>query len=177
MSINRLFASALALLLLAAGCRSQREASRPVPPSPSVEETPGTVPHYTPRYYTANFTGSAEGYTANGQIRIQADSIVWLSASKVIELARARFTPDSVLIYVKVLNRSFQGTYMDVYKRFHYRTTFDELYQTLMSDDAEAQLAAIIGKFGVEVELHMDPMKEVEQLNFPIAIPARSNPL
>lgn len=160
------------LLLLATGCRSHKEATRTEQPS-----TPAVVPAYTPHYYTANFTATAQGLTANGQLRIQSDSIIWFSASKVIELARARFTPDSAIIYAKVMGRAFQGSYIDLYKRFQYRTTFDELYRLIMSDDAETQLAAIIATLGLEATVKLDPLKEVGHLNFPMAIPDKVNPL
>ena len=186
MSVNRLLLPLLALaLLVASGCRSHKEASRPSVPAPGTapaDSAPSvvvdeTVPTYIPHYYTANFSGTAQGYTANGQIRIQSDSIIWISGSKVVELARAQFTPDSAIIYAKILNRCFKGTYLDLYRRFHYRTSFDELYRMLLSDDADAQLSAIISQFGLEATLHIDPLKEVDRLNFPMSVPAKVNPL
>lgn len=172
------------LLLLATGCRSHKEAAstpKPnttthTPATPTVIDTL-TTPTYSPHYYTANFTASAQGYSANGQLRIQSDSIIWLSASKVIELARARFTPDSAIIYAKVLGRAFQGSYVDLYRRFKYRTSFDELYRLVMSDDAEAQLSAIIATLGLDATVRLDPIKEVDKLSFPMALPDKVNPL
>jgi len=179
--IRRLLPVMAILLLLATGCRSHKEASRPATPNTSTQTTDTSstevTPTYTPHYYTANFTGAAQGYTVNGQLRVQSDSIIWLSGSKVIELARARFTHDSVLIYAKIVNRSFQGSYIDLYKRFKYRTSFDELYQMIMSDNAEAQLTTIFGKLGLEATIHLDPLKEVDHLSFPMYIPDKTNPL
>ncbi len=172
----------LVLLLLATGCRSHKEtvsSEKPQTTVPAVDGTPQApeVPAYTPHYYTANFTASSQGLTANGQLRIQSDSIIWLSASKVIELARARFTPDSAIIYAKVMGSAFQGTYIDLNKRFHYRTTFDELYRLLLSDDAETQLSAIIATLGIDATVQLGPLKEVDHLNFPMSIPSKVKPL
>jgi len=174
--INRLLPIMAILLVLATGCRSHKEAARTNKPDTATQTTDST-PTYTPHFYTANFTASAQGFSANGQLRIQSDSIIWFSASKVIELARARFTPDSVIIHAKVLNRAFQGSYIDLYKRFHYRTTFDELYKMIMSDNAETQIATIISTLGVDATVSLDPLKEVDQLSFPMVVPDNVNPL
>lgn len=167
------------ILLLATGCRSHRDATRHSKPDTTaailidVPVVPSSVPHY----YTANFTALVQGYSVNGQLRIQSDSIVWLSASKVIELGRACFTPDSAVIYAKVMGRAFRGTYTDFYRRFHYRTTFDELYRLVMSNDAEAQLADIISSIGLEATVRLSPVKEVDSISFPMAVPNKVNPL
>ncbi len=169
------------LLLMATGCRSHKEAARSekVPAAAERQDNADSpvVPTYTPHYYTANFTASSQGLTANGQLRIQSDSIIWLSASKVVELARCRFTPDSAIIYAKVMGSAFQGTYIDLNKRFHYRTSFDELYRLLRSDDAEAQLSAIIATLGIDATIQLGPLKEVDHLNFPMSIPSKVKPL
>lgn len=181
MSIARCLLPLLAVSLMVVGCRSHKEVSKPTKPNATEAVNPATdtvaAPIYTPHYYTANFTVSADGYSASGQLRIQSDSIIWLSASKVIELARACFTPDSAIIYARVMGRAFQGSYIDLYKRFHYRTTFDELYRLIMSDNAEAQLATIISTLGLEATVRLNPIKEVNHLSFPMSIPDKVNPL
>lgn len=171
------------VLLLVTGCRSHREMVRPSEPDTAASVladtaagTP-TAPSSAPHYYTANFTASAQGYSASGQLRVQSDSIVWLSASKIVELARARFTPDSAVIYVKVMGRAFRGSYADLYKRFHYRTTFDELYRLVLASDAEAQLAAIISGIGLDATVRLGPVKEVDSLSFPMVVPDKVAPL
>ena len=116
----------LAAALLAAGCISHKGAARPETPAVTSPTTDAS-----PSYYTANFTCSAEGMTANGQLRMQTDSIIWLSASKVIELGRARFTHDSVIIHAKITGQCFRGDYNDLYRRFNFRTDFDQLSKTL----------------------------------------------
>ena len=86
MSIRRTIFAVLALAtLLAAGCRSQRDAAGTT--TANEGQPPAAV--FTPKYYTSNFTCSAQGLQATGQLRMQPDSIIWLSASKIIELGRA----------------------------------------------------------------------------------------
>ena len=91
---RRLSLTALTLALLTlslAGCRLHREATRGTAPSHTETSTPtdpATPPAYVPHYYTSNFTCSTQGITAKGQLRLQADSVLWASASKVIELGR-----------------------------------------------------------------------------------------
>ena len=164
----------LAAALLAAGCISHKGAARP--------ETPAVTPPTTdasPSYYTANFTCSAEGMTANGQLRMQTDSIIWLSASKVIELGRARFTHDSVIIHAKITGQCFRGDYNDLYRRFNFRTDFDQLSKTLTAPapQAEKQLADIAQLLGIEATFTRQPWQKVDKLTFPIPIPNNAKPL
>lgn len=169
---RRLLPCAVAIMLVAAGCAVHRDNARQaVPPEkPNIESM-------AVHYYTSNFTCTAEGLTANGQLRMQPDSVIWLSASKVIELARACFTRDSVIIYTKVMGRSFRGDYEDLYRRFHLRTDFDQLYQDVTAEDAGERLSAIAQQLGAEVTITLQPWKEVSQLTFPIPVPNNTNPL
>lgn len=170
---RRIIPAALCLMALAlTGCRSQKEAAATRPETRT--ETPPAVvtpPAYVPAYYTANFACTAQGMTANGQIRMQQDSVIWLSATKVIELGRAMLTPDSVKVYVKVAGRCFRGSYMDIYRRFRYRTTFDEVQKMLTAPDAEKQIEALVKSFGIEAEIQLDPWKKADKLTFPFAVP------
>lgn len=187
MPIIRRFTLLLVIILMLAGCRSHKETTHTqqtdstlIVPQDTTANKPTVIkpskPAYTPHYYTANFTCNAQGYSANGQMRLQNDSIIWISASKVIELGRARFTPDSVIIYAKIMNRCFRGTYADMHQQFHYLTTFKQLYSRVTAPDAEKQLATLFSRFGIEAEIKLSPMKEVGQLTFPLAIPDNAKP-
>ena len=73
----------LALLAMATvGCRSQRETAHTTPTTPVIDPT--APPAYAPQYYTANFTCTTQGITAKGQLRLQADSVLWAYASKIV---------------------------------------------------------------------------------------------
>lgn len=173
---RHIFTLALALLLLAGGCRSHKEAARNTP-ADSNRHTPPTVvtpetPAYTPHYRTANFTCTAMGYSANGQLRMLEDSVIWFSATKIIELGRAKATPDSVIAYVKIAGRYFAGTYDDLFNRFHYRTSFAELQAILNAQDAEKQIAALAKKFNITATVKLQPWKDVATTTFPMNIPS-----
>ena len=170
--IRRVLPCFLLLTLVTAGCSIHRQATRQEPPAvtPNAGET-------APQYYTANFTCTSEGLTANGQLRMQTDSVIWLSASKIIELARARFTHDSVIIHAKVMGRCFRGNYNDLYRRFKLRTDFNQLQKTLTSPDAETQLATIAHQLGIDATFTLQPWQKAERLTFPIPIPDNVNPL
>ena len=172
----------LALTVLAtAGCRSHRDAVRTKPVTPIVTPTnpsdPNAPPAYVPQYYTANFTCTTQGITAKGQLRLQPDSVLWAYASKIIELGRARLTVDSVVVYAKVTNSCFRGTYMDLYRRFGYRTSFDEVVKMVTADDAEQQIGALLRSLNLDATVSMEPWQQAERLNFPISIPANAKPL
>ena len=170
----------LALLALTAtGCRIQREATRtqPATPTAGTATDPANPPAYVPKYYTAKFTCTTQGITANGQLRMQPDSVLWAYASKVIELGRARLTPDSVVVYAKVTNSCFRGTYADLYRRLGYRTSFDEVVKMATADDAEQQIASLLRSLNVDATVSLEPWQQTERLTFPIPIPANAKPL
>ena len=159
----------LALLAVAvAGCRSQRDAAHTRPTTP---------PAYVPQYYTANFTCTTQGITAKGQLRMQTDSVLWAYASKIVELGRARLTQDSVVVYVKLTNSCFRGTYIDLYRRFGYRTSFDEVVAMATADDAEQQIAALMRSLNLDATVSLEPWQKADKLTFPIPIPANAKPL
>lgn len=174
----------LTLLLVTAGCHTQRKAAEATKPEVATTEvspdTPPIIPPYvvpTPQYRSANFTCSTQGMTANGQLRVQEDSVIWACATKIVELGRARLTPDSVVVYAKVMNKCFRGTYADIYRRFHYRTNFDELYKIIIADDADKQIAELLKNLKVDASVHVGPWKKVDALTFPMPIPNNVKPL
>lgn len=178
--ICRIALPMLFFALVLTGCRSHKEAVRTTPPVDTiVPVSPVTPPpsRVTPQYYSANFTCSAQGMTVNGQLRMEQDSVLWASATKVIELGRAMLTPDSVIVYAKVIGRCFRGSYIDLYRRFHYRTSFEEISEMLMADDAEKQIVALARRFGIEATVSLDPWKKVPTLTFPMTIPNHVKPL
>ena len=161
-----------------AGCRSHREATRPTlsPQTDSVaatqEEPPTPLPYRTARIYA-----TVQGTRVEGQLRMQPDSVIWMSATKIIELGRAMCTPDSVVIYAKVTGQCFRGSYRDVYRRFGWRTDFATL-QTLVTDpQAGEELSAIARRFNIEASVRIADWKEVEKTTFPMAIPTQVKPL
>lgn len=164
-------------MVLMAGCISQRPSARSSSPGVRVDVPSGTSSHNTPHYYTTNFTCTTQGVTANGQLRLQPDSVLWASASKVIELGRASLTKDSVVVYVKVSGRCFRGTYDDLYRRFHYRTTFQDVVKMVTADDAEQQIAGLIKAFNVDATVELDPWQQVDKLKFPFSVPSNVKPL
>lgn len=156
------FLVAIAVCLLAAGCHCHRHAA-----------TPGPVPtpQYDAVYRTANFSCTLAGTTVSGQLRIQQDSVIWGSVVKVVELGRVKCTPDSVIIYAKILGRCFQGDYRDVHRRFGYRTSFADLQRLLTSADADIRLEALARRFNTQAVFRLEPWKEVPETSFPLSIP------
>lgn len=175
------------LLLLMAGCSISRKATpsnkeQAATTQPSQPGTPsgtgsGIHREQPKKSLTNNFTCTTQGVTVNGQLRVKEDSVIWASATKIVELGRARITQDSVVIYAKVVNRCFRGTYMDIYRRFHYRTTFDEVYKMLTAPDAETQIVSLLQGFKVDAQIKLGPWKEAENLTFPFSVPKNVNPL
>ncbi len=164
---------ALGLTLLAGGCRSLRQGAE----GSSTTNDTSAGDRVTTKLYTTNFTVEAQGLSANGQMRMMEDSILWISASKVIELGRARFTPDSVVVYAIMMNRYFSGTYEDLYRRFMFRTDFKTLSEAVRAEDAGARLAEMARQLGIEATVAVEPWKKVSKLTFPFALPKSVKPL
>ena len=86
-------------------------------------------------------------------------------------------TPDSVVVYAKVTNSCFRGTYADLYRRLGYRTSFDEVVKMATADDAEQQIASLLRSLNVDATVSLEPWQQTERLTFPIPIPANAKPL
>ncbi len=56
-------------------------------------------------YFSTHFTAEVGQNSVDGTLRIARDSVIWISASKMIELFRAKMTPDSLFAVVRVANR------------------------------------------------------------------------
>ena len=95
---------------------------------------------------------------------MQPDSVLWAYASKIIELGRARLTKDSVVVYVKITNSCFRGTYIDLYRRFGYRTSFDEVVKMATADDAEQQISSLMKSLNLDATVSLEPWQQSERL-------------
>ncbi len=116
---------AFLLILLFTGCRSHKELQRTdggktdstsavVRPKPTVKPKPldyEAIENVEFNSYHANFSCNVNGITVNGQIRMAKDSIIWVSINKIIEIGRAKLTPDRVQVNVKLLNKNYDGDY------------------------------------------------------------------
>ncbi len=123
------------LLVSLAGCRNTSKlAQKQNGRQPTAQAATVTIEHCD--ILTANFKCDVDGVAVSGQVRLRRDSVLWLSANKVIELGRAKFTPDSVFVYAKVLNRYFSGTYHDLQKKTGVETDFATL-QTIFIGENE----------------------------------------
>ena len=118
------------LALLFAGCRSHKELQRtgkadttatavkPRPPAPPAIESLDYVAGTDFASYRANFSCTVQGVTVNGQIRMAKDSIVWLSVNKIVELGRAKLTPERVQFSAKLLGKEYDGNYEGLKSRW-----------------------------------------------------------
>ena len=120
----------LLLLTALASCRSHREAARSNPPTAAEQRNHGTakpapdvivplVPFENhPQMLSANFRCTVSGIAVNGQLRMDYDSVIWVSVYKVVEVARIKATPSGVQGYSKIVGKYFDGTYDDIRRRW-----------------------------------------------------------
>ena len=87
-----------------------------------------------------NFTTKVEGLnmTLNGQVRIKHDSVIWLTLSKVVEIGRAKLTPDSIHVIIKVQNKYYQGSYADFAKNTGININYECIQSLLLGDDMQS---------------------------------------
>ena len=157
----------LAVALLAAtGCRSLRQTAHSVD-NKAVETT-------APVYKKARFTYRLNDGEIVGQVRIQEDSVVWASAVKLIELGRARLTPDSVVVYVRMMGRYFRGSYEDVYRRTGVKTSFAEVHAAITSEHPSEGIGQLMERFKMPGTVTLTNWETVDSLAFPIAKPPQA---
>ena len=84
-----------------------------------------------------------------------------------------------MIIHAKITGQCFRGNYNDLYRRFNFRTDFDQLSKTLTAPapQAEKQLADIAQLLGIEATFTLQPWQKVDKLTFPIPIPNNAKPL
>ena len=82
-----------------------------------------------------NFRTQISDVGVSGQVRIQKNRVIWVSISKLIELARVKLTPDSAYASIKIKNQAFQGTYEQFQKQFGIAINFDIAQAIIIGND------------------------------------------
>ncbi len=151
------------VLLLATACRSSRQAVGGEPPVATAEGEGAPQREYT----IITLEGTAEGLSFNAQVRMAKDSIIWANATKVLELARAMCTPDSVWVNVPLFGGQKQGTYADVERYFGVATSFEELQAILESPNPEKRITELAETMGVRCKVRVVKREKADRLTFP----------
>lgn len=165
----RLWAAALLLALLAAGCRSSRQTVAPTPPAPEAPPVAAdTVPALPQRQYTVlQFTGVVEGMTVDGQLRIAEDSAMWLSVNKIIEVGRALATADSVFLRAPLLGRDEGMDYATLNRATGVKTSLAELQEIALDENASERINALARRLGFNATVRITARRRVDRLSFP----------
>lgn len=161
--------------LLMGGCRSSRRAATPsgdaapatATETPAQDATPDATPLPSTRYTIINFNATVEGVSANGQMRMAQDSVIWVSVNKFVELGRAMATRDSVWVNAPLFDRRFAGTYADLKRETGHDVTFEKLQAIATSDDAEQQLAKLAKRLGIGATVAITERRTADVLRFP----------
>lgn len=136
MTDPRCWALALALLSLLASCKPQ--------PEQKVETVPEVVKPVTQYYeknldslsdfqtFSASFSCEIQGISANGLLRIDRDSIIWLTLNKIVELGRLKATPDSLLAYLKITNQYVRLSFPEMKSQMGVDMDFATLQSVLL---------------------------------------------
>ncbi|MBQ9547257.1 MAG: DUF4292 domain-containing protein [Bacteroidales bacterium] len=159
--------TALVFALSVAGCRSHKE-------TVTQELPPANCPY---RWLTATADCEVMGTNVNALLRTQCDSVIWATASKIIELGRVRMTRDSVVVYASIYNRYFAGSYEDVYRLTGVRTTFDEIQNKISDAYAQGRKEMAVKlnakQLNQTIKLNIHRMEAVSHpLTYPLRIPA-----
>lgn len=165
----------IAATLLASGCRPAKEiVSTPVPTS-----QPPTVVNCPSPYASVTFSCTAEGITANGLLRMQCDSVIWVSVSKFIELGRIKMTADSVAIYLKPYNSYYHNTYSHLKAMSGIDVDFYGMQRSLWENPtAAAQQIAQWGRLlKSNIKVNLGQLRPSDSLAFPMPKPANAKPL
>ena len=154
--------SLLPLVALAAlvvtGCRS----SQPATSAPAV--TPA-APHYT----VLTFTASLNGISVDGQLRMARDSVMWCSATKIIEVGRAMATPDSVWVSVPLMGGMRKGDYRTLRNKVGRDIDFNQLQAIVDGPDTAERIEALARQMGYKVSVKIKRRETVDHLTFPFS--------
>ncbi|MCX6244344.1 MAG: DUF4292 domain-containing protein [Bacteroidetes bacterium] len=87
--------------------------------------------------FSAEYTNKGQSNSFNGQVRIQKDSVIWLSFSPAlgIEVFRLMATQDSVRFINRMNNTYFRGDYTYVNQYLNTNIDFDLLQSLLTGND------------------------------------------
>ena len=136
-TIHILLIAVAVLMTAMTACKSTKDVTQ----TPETPPPPPAVNHLTDvrnadfSTLSMNFRTEIDGVGVSGQVRIQKDKVIWVSISKIIELARVKMTTDSVYASVKVKNQAFQGTYAQFQKEFGIAINYDIMQALLIGND------------------------------------------
>ncbi len=107
----------------------------------STKPTP-KKPKYNFKTLSTNVTCTVGNYSANAQLRMLNDSIIWLTVSKFIELGRAYITPDSVKAYIKVTNEYIAGSWTDIQLKYNVDINFETVQDMLLGETVKTKVVS-----------------------------------
>ena len=143
------------LALTTVGCRSTQ----------GVSSTPRQAERHD--YTVMTFTGTVDGMSVSGQVRMDRDKVIWCSVSKFIEVGRAMATPDSVWVKAPLLGQDRKGNYNDLSRVAKTPLTFADLQGILESDDAERRIEELARRLDITMQVRITRREKVENLSFP----------
>ena len=133
------------------------------------------------QYLQGNFSCSIMDMQVHGQLRMQSDSIIWVSLNKIIELGRLEMTPDSIYLYSKLNNAYFTGTYQQVADYFAYNTNFIAMQnlfvEAIQSDAKSVQIPIRSNIINIDLQLALQRITYPSHLSFPFHIPPSAKPI
>lgn len=126
------------IVALFANCKSTKTATEHIPEQ-QVEVEKILPLDFDFNTLSRNFTAKVEGLniTLNGQVRIKHDSVIWLTLSKVVEIGRAKLTQDSVFVFLKIQNKYFAGSYVDLAKTVGMDFNYQAVQAMLLGNEME----------------------------------------
>ena len=157
----------LLLALMTAACHS----TKPVPTTGPDHQPPADLPRHR-EYTVIPFSAVVEGYSVNGQLRMAADSVMWVSVSKFIEVGRGMVTPDSLFLHSAMLGREEAIDYADLRHRTGLNLDFGQLQHLVLQPDAGQRIQALANGLGVEATVQLGTPRHPDQLTFPYTKPA-----
>lgn len=163
----------IALALAAAACdRNKQQPDEPIV-SDSVtyqDLVPEAAKTNMPEFLTSSFRGEVEGISANGLIRMQRDSVIWATASKVVELGRAKLTPDSIYAYIRINGTYVASTYDEVSVKLGRNITFHKIQDVLAAHIQDAS-PIVLEIMGYKARVTFSHTDSPSGLSFPFDIP------
>jgi outer membrane lipoprotein-sorting protein len=126
--------------------------------------------------FSAEYVNKGQKNSFNGQLRIQKDSLIWLSFSPIlgIEVFRIMITQDSVMFINRMNNTFFQGDYAYVNKFLNTNIDFDILQSFLTGNDLSFYEK---GKFRASLDRGQYKLATAERMKLRMEVRRSQDPL
>lgn len=165
------------LLLLLVSCHSNRHLNQS---ATTAVDSSSSSAHKQQIQFAANFQYELNNIKLSGMLRMQEDSILWISINKIVELGRIKFTCDSIALYARFTQQYFCGDYTSARLLSGYSISFDQLQKVFLDayKERKRNVDLVLNRENRSDTIHLvfTNYTTVHSQTYPLSIPHRARP-